>query len=153
MAGLLFNSAAMAQCNIKSTDRDAAHVTYYMDPELVAQTAEMGLAFSIQMVGNNYYLAATYQFAREAVPTEEKIAIELKNGYTIELDMYTMQGGNAAGVELTLAVFNLMPEQMKYLTGSELKAVHFRTRSGEKHSLVVTSNSNVLVRQLKCFGQ
>ena len=146
-------SVTYGQCYIKSTDANSDHITYYIDPELVAQTAEMGIAFSVQMIGENYYLAITYQFADKAVPLEEKVGIELKNGYTLELEMYTMQVANASGVELTLAVFNLRPEHMEYFTKSELEAVHFSTMEGKKNKLSVTTNNGMLMRQLKCFGK
>ena len=147
------NLSAFSQCYIKSTDQNEGYVTYYLDPELVAQTQEIGIAMSVQMIGSTYYLAITYQFARQAMPLEEKVALELKNGYILELDMYTMQGANAAGVELTLAVFNLEPEQIKYFTGSELKSVRFKTQTGKSFEIPVTSNHNVLIRQLRCFGK
>ena len=144
---------SFGQCYIKSTDQSDGYVTYYLDPELVAQTQEMGVALSVQMVGDQYYLAVTYQFAKMALPMEEKIALELKSGYTLELDMYTMQGTNAAGVELTLAVFFLQSEQMTYFTSSNLKAIQFKTQTGKSFNLPVTENANILVRQLKCFGK
>ena len=145
-------SPDFSQCYIKSTNQDQANITYYLDPELVAQTDEIGAAMSVQMIGGNYYLALTYQFAGKAIPVEEKVSLELLSGYTIELDMYTMQGGNAGGVELTLAVFNLGELEISYLRSSKLKTVHFRTQSGVKYALQVTSNPEVLMRQLKCFG-
>lgn len=151
LIGLTVNVSA--QCYIKSTDQSAGHVTYYLDPELVAQTQDMGIALSVQMVGNNYYLAVTYQFASTAVPLEEKVAIELKNGYTLELEMYTMQVANASGVELTLAVFNMTDDQMKYFTQSDLAAIHFRTQKGVEKNVPVTNNPAMLRRQLKCFGK
>ena len=144
---------AEAQCYIKSTDQSSGHITYYLDPELIAQTDQFGMAMSVQMVGNKYYLTATYQFAGVAQPVEEKIALNLKNGYTIELDMYTMEVGTAAGVELCMAVFYLNADQMKFLKGSNLHSVDFRTQDGEQHKLPVSSNPDVLVRQLKCFGR
>ena len=147
------SATTFGQCYIKSTDQSEGHITYYLDPELVAQTSEMGIAMSVQMVGNQYYLAITYQFAKLAEPLEEKVAIELQNGYILELDMYTMQVANAGGVELTLAVFNLETDQMDYFTKSYLKSVRFNTQPGLKHNVTVSVNHNVLVRQLKCFGK
>jgi hypothetical protein len=67
--------------------------------------------------------------------------------------MYTMQGAVAAGLELTLAVFNLEAEPMNYFTKSELKAIQFKTQTGKSYDIPVTSNANVLIRQLKCFGK
>ena len=142
-----------SQCYIKSTDQSEGYITYYLDPELVAQTQDMGIAMSVQMVGNKYYLAITYQFAKLAEPLEEKVAIELQNGYILELEMYTMQVANAGGVELTLAVFNLESDQIDYFTKSFLKSVRFNTQTGVKNNMAVSLNHNVLVRQLKCFGQ
>ena len=71
---ILISATASGQCFIKSTDQSQGHITYYLDPELVAQTEEMGAAVSVQMVGNKYYLAVTYQFAKRAQPVEEKVA-------------------------------------------------------------------------------
>ena len=121
-------SLSFGQCYIKSTDQSDGHITYYLDPELVSQTAEIGIALSVQMVGDNYYLAITYQFAKQAVPLEEKVALELQNGYTLELEMYTMQVANAQGVELTLAVFYLLPEQIDFFTKSKLSKIKFNTQ-------------------------
>lgn len=150
---LSLNNYSRAQCYIKSTAQDGGNVTYYLDPELIAQTESIGIAMSVQMVGGSYYLAVMYQFADKAQPLEEKVAIELQNGFTLELDMYTMQGGDAGGVSITAAVFNMNDEQINYFTKSELKAIHFRTQAGEKHDVMVTSNHKMLVRQLKCFGK
>lgn len=150
---ICLQKASIAQCYIKSTDQSGGNITYYIDPELVAQTESIGIAISVQMVGGGYYLAVMYQFADKAEPLEEKVAIELKNGYTLELDMYTMQGGDAGGVAITAAVFNMTDEQINFFTKSELNAIHFRTQSGIKHDIMVTSNHKMLIRQLKCFGK
>ena len=146
-------SLSFGQCNIKSTDQSDGHITYYLDPELVAQTSDMGIAFSVQMVEDNYYLAITFQFAKLAVPLEEKVAIELQNGYTLELEMYTMQVANASGVELTLAVYNLFPDQIDFFTKSKLKAIHFKSLTAKQFDLNITSNHEVFMRHLKCFGK
>ena len=148
---LLLSFTAMSQCYIKSTDQSEGHITYYLDPELVSQTNEMGAALSVQMVANKYYLAVTYQFVKQAQPVEEKIALALKNGYTLELDMYTMEVGNAGGIELCMAVFFLENEQMNYFKNSALSEIVMRTQDGIKHNLPVTTNNDVLIRQLKCF--
>lgn len=150
---LLIQNVSVAQCYIKSTDQSGGNVTYYIDPELVAQTESIGIAISVQMVGGSYYLAVMYQFVDKAQPLEEKVAIELQNGYTLELDMYTMQGGDAGGVAITAAVFNMNDEQIDFFTKSELKAIHFKTQAGVKHDVMVTSNNKMLIRQLKCFGK
>ena len=150
---LVASLSVSAQCFIKSTDQSSGHITYYLDPELVAQTDQFGAAFSVQMVGSKYYLAITYQFANKAVPLEEKVGIELKNGYILELEMYTMQVGSAGGVELTMAVYNMEDDQINYFSASELSKVHFRDQNGQKFELPVTSNPSMLIRQLKCFGK
>jgi hypothetical protein len=140
-----------AQCFIKSTEQNQGYVTYYMDPELIAQTDEFGIALSVQMVGDKNYLALTYQFAKTAQPVEEKVGLELTSGYIIELGMYTMEVGSAGGVELCMAVFFIEEEQMPYLKGSNLKLVHFRTQDNVAHEMVVSSNADALKRQLMCF--
>ena len=147
------SSSAFGQCYIKSTDKDAGYITYYLDAEIVAENSDVSIASSVQMVGNNYYLALTYRFFKKAVPLEEKVGIELQSGYTLELDMYTMQVGNASGVELTMAVYNLNPELFKYFTSSDLKAIHSKTQTGTSLDVPVTNNQNSLKRQLKCFGK
>ena len=148
---MLISFGSMSQCYIKSTNQSQGHVTYYLDPELVSQSDEMGTALSVQMVANKYYLAVTYQFANQEQPVEEKIALSLQNGYTLELDMYTMEVGSAGGVELCMAVFFLESEQMNYFKNSMLAEIVMRTQDGVKHTLPVTSNKDVLIRQLKCF--
>ena len=145
-------TGVQAQCYIKSSDQGDGNITYYIDPELVAQTDDMGVAFSVQMIANGYYLAMTVQFADKAVPLEEKVALELKNGYIIELDMYTIQVGSANGVELVAAVYFLYDEQIDYLKKSELKSIKFNTQKGKKIEMEVSSSADVLVWQLKCFG-
>ncbi len=150
---VLMSNLTMAQCQVKSTTQGSDHTTYYIDPELVAQTSDMGVAISVQMIESNYYLAITYQFASRAVPLEEKVGIELANGYILELEMYTMQGMNAQGVELILAVFNMTEDHMKFFTKSDLAAIHFSPQGGQKKKLPVTSNKDALKRQLICFGK
>ena len=76
---IVYCQSVFAQCYIKSTDQSEGHITYYLDPELVAQSDKMGIALSVQMVGNSYYLATTYQFATNAQPVEERIALSLKS--------------------------------------------------------------------------
>ena len=144
---------AFGQCYIKSTDQSAGYITYYLDAEIVAESDDVGIALSVQMVGNNYYLALTYRFIKNAVPLEEKVGLELESGYTFELDMYTMQVGNAAGVELTMAVYNLNPDLFNYFTSSDIKAIHSKTQTGTSLDVPVTKNQNALKRQLKCFGK
>ena len=140
-----------AQCFIKSTEQNEGYVTYYMDPELIAQSNEFGIALSLQMVGEEHYLALTYQFAKTAQPVEEKVALEMVSGYIIELEMYTMEVGSAGGVELCMAVFFIEEEQIPFLKGSNLKMVHFRTQDNIKHDMIVSSNPDALKRQLICF--
>jgi hypothetical protein len=146
-------SLSYGQCYIKSTDQTDGHITYYLDPELVSQTSDMGIALSVQRVGENYYLAITFQFAKQAVPLEEKVALDLENGYSLELEMYTMQVANASGVELTMAVYYLLPEQIEFFTKSKLSAIKFNSQSGQSYNFPITSSNEVLVRQLKCFGK
>jgi len=122
-----------------------------MDPELIAQNNEFGIALSVQMVGDKHYLALTYQFANKAQPVEEKVGLELVNGYTLELSMYTMEVGNAGGVELCMAVFFIDQEHIPYFKGSNIKKVHFRTQDDIKHEMIVSSNADALKRQLSCF--
>lgn len=148
---LIFNLNLSAQCFIKSTEQGQGYVTYYMDPELIAQSNEFGIALSVQMVGDKHYLALTYQFAKKAQPVEEKVGLELLNGYTLELSMYTMEVGSAGGVELCMAVFFIEEEQIPYFKASNLKMVHFRTQDNAKHELTVSSNADALKRQLICF--
>ncbi|HAW52113.1 MAG TPA: hypothetical protein DCX54_07280 [Flavobacteriales bacterium] len=140
-----------AQCFIKSTEQDQGYVTYYMDPELIAQNNEFGIALSVQMVGDKHYLALTYQFAKTAQPVEEKVGLELASGYIIELGMYTMEVGSAGGVELCMAVFFIDDVQIPFLKGSNLKKVIFRTQDNIKHEMMVSSNADALKRQLICF--
>lgn len=155
MLFILFGTfqSASAQCYIKSTDQSAGYITYYLDAEIVAENKDVGIALSVQMIGNNYYLALTYRFINKAVPLEEKVGLELANGYTLELDMYTMQVGNAGGVELTMAVYNINPDLFNYFTSSDLKAIHSKTQTGTSLDVPVTNNQNALKRQLKCFGK
>ena len=153
MVMLLIGNLAAAQCNIKSADNNSAHITYYMDSELLTKSTDIGLALSVQMVGNNNYLALTYKFPYKPEQLEEKVALVLVNGYTIELEMYTMQGGSAGGVLMTMAVYNLYPELYDHLTGSDLKEVRVVTQDGRTIAIPVTVNANSLRRQLKCFGK
>ena len=150
LAGL---STTFGQCYIKSTDQSAGYITYYLDSETIAENSDAGITLSVQMVGNNYYLALSYRFINKAEPLEEKVALELQNGYTLELDMYTMQVGNSNGMELVLAVYNLNPDLFNYFTSSDLKAVRFKTQTGTSFDVPVTKNHNALKRQLKCFGK
>lgn len=151
---ITFSFVAGAQCMIKQNDSNSGYITYYIDPELVAQTNDMGIAMSVQMVGDKHYLAITYQFAGKAEPVEEKVAITLKSGYTIELDMYTMEVANAAGVELCMAVFHLEETQVKYLKSSPMVSLDFSLQKSQvKKHIEVSENANVLIRQLKCFGK
>ena len=147
---MILSVGSKAQCYIKSND-EGGYITYYMEPELVAQTSEFGMALSVQMISDKYYLAVTYQFGGASQPVEEKIALNLKNGYSLELDMYTMEVGSAGNVELCMAVFHLEETQMNYFTKSPLSTVKFKTQDGKSHTLTVTSSNDVLVRQLKCF--
>ena len=149
---ILIGPVLQAQCNIQSNEQGEGYTTYYLNPELIAQDNEFGIAMSVQSVADKYYLALTYRFARQAKPLEEKVAIELMNGYTLELEMYTMQVGNAGGVELCMAVYNIESEVIPYFKSSELKAVKFNTLEGSDHRLPVNENAGALKRQLRCFG-
>ncbi len=142
-----------AQCFIKSTDQSQGYVTHYLDPELVAQTDKMGVALSVQSVGEKYYLTLTYQFIDRAQPMEEKVGLALTSGYTLELSMYTMEVGSANGVELCMAVYFLEDEHYPYFRSSDLKTIHVRTQDNVKYDLPVSTNSDALKRQLKCFGK
>jgi len=150
---LILSLNLKAQCFIKSTEQGQGYVTYYMDPELIAQSDEFGIALSVQMIANKLYLALTYQFGDKAQPVEEKVGLELLNGYTLELSMYTMEVGSVGGVELCMAVFFIDDEQIPYFKNSNLKNVHFRTLDNTKHELKVSSNADALKRHLICFGK
>lgn len=142
----------MAQCNIQMS-QGGQGVTYYMEPELVAQSPAVGVGFSVQTFNDAYYLAVTYQFVESAQPTEEKIAITLRNGSIYELDMYTMEVASQGGIHICAAVFFLPDELHEPLKSKEMAFVKFRTADEVVYHLPVSSNADVLVRHLKCFYQ
>lgn len=144
-----------AQCLIKQNEKQSGYITYYLDPELVAQTESMGIAMSVQMVAEKYFLSVTYQFAKsKAEPVEEKLAVNLKNGYSLELEMYSMDVVNAAGVELCIGIFKLEDAQIKYFKESPLVSIDFRLKSSDKKiQIPITESNNILIRHLKCFGK
>ncbi|MEQ8324135.1 MAG: hypothetical protein RIC15_08750 [Vicingaceae bacterium] len=148
---LLVSETAFSQCNIKSTEQGEGYTTYYMDPELVAQNEDFGIALSVQSVDDKYYLALTFRFAGTAQPLEEKVAMELVNGYTLEMGMYTMEVGSAQGIELCMAVFFIEDEVIPYFKTSDLKAIRFKTQDTKSHVVKVNANPSALKRQLKCF--
>lgn len=158
LTGLIFilllsvSFSLQAQCNMQSTEQGEGNVTYYLNPELIADDSQFGIALSVQSVSDKYYLALTYKFSGMAQALEEKVSIELTSGYTLDLDMYTMEVGNAGGIELCMAVYNLESEVIPYFRASDMKTIHFKSQDGKAYDIPVNHNADALKRQLRCFG-
>ena len=145
------NVNAFAQCNIKTNNRPDGVTVNYMNPDMVGKGSSCELGLSISTDGSDFYLNTTVLYLSSPKKISGDLIIELSNSKSLVLELYTSELATMKGSEVSVSVFFLRSSDVNELASNKIKKIVFKESSGKNQIIIVSQNSDLVSKQLKCL--
>jgi hypothetical protein len=145
------NVNTLAQCNVKTNNRPDGVTVNYMNPDMVGKGSSCELGLSISTDGTDFYLNTTVLYLSSPKKISGDLIIELSNSKSLVLELYTSELATMKGSEVSVSVFFLRSFDVNELTNNKIKKIIFKESSGKNQIIIVSQNSDLVSKQLKCL--
>lgn len=151
IAVVLLRQFAFAQCEIKSSYRSDGTTVQYFNAVPVGSGKNYDLGLSILFNGEAYFLNTTIRYFSSPKELVGALKIELENGNSLELDIYTSQIAQNKSDQVGLSLFYLTEQDILKLKVSDIKTIVFKESSNILQGVRVERNKTVLRSQIHCL--
>jgi hypothetical protein len=122
-----------------------------MNPDMVGKGSSCELGLSISTDGTDFYLNTTVLYLSSPKKISGDLIIELSNSKSLVLELYTSELATMKGSEVSVSVFFLRSSDVNELASNKIKKIVFKESSGKNQIIIVSQNSDLVSKQLKCL--
>jgi hypothetical protein len=109
------------------------------------------LGVSISTNGTNYFFNTNVKYAKKPVKSGGTLIVTLKNNQSLNVKLYSSQITNGKKPEMVMGVYSLTQPDIEKLKKAAIEKIVFQEVGGKNQSVILSKNSDVAIRHLKCL--
>jgi len=148
---LISTLSIYSQCEVKTNRRPDGSVVKYQNAEFVGKGTSCELGLSVSKTGDEYIINTTVRYFSPSKKQVDNLIIQLDIEYSVSLTLYTSELATMKGENIALGLYLTSEEDINLLKKYPIKRVIFKETGGNNQIVTLTSNKDVLMRQIKCL--